>query len=278
MTLKQSLGVIGAPIAHSLSPLLHEFIIRQYDLPFTYSAYHVEKESLAEAVYGAQALGFRGLNVTVPYKKDVMSLLDEIDEFALKVGAVNTILFSEGRITGYNTDVFGFLHSLAVENVSLSDRDVVLLGAGGAARAIVLAAKKGGARSVMIYNRTYEKAAALAEKMGCVAVSQDYFTAIPDHAVIINTTSVGMHPNVNASPLPQTLFRADCLYIDIVYNPQNTLFLQYATHAGAQTVGGIGMLILQGILAMEIWSGKSIDLQQNFGALQDLLRRALGAQ
>ncbi|KAA3655090.1 MAG: shikimate dehydrogenase [Calditrichaeota bacterium] len=275
MNPKQSLGVIGAPIAHSLSPLLHGSLIAKYDFPFTYSAFHVENDMLAEAIYGAQALGFRGLNVTVPYKKAVLPLLDEIDEFALKVGAVNTILFSDGKITGYNTDVFGFLHSLAVENVSLADRDVIVLGAGGAARAIVLAAKNARANSVRIYNRTYEKAVALAEKTGSTVLPEDALKSIPDNAAVINTTSVGMHPHVGESPFPARLFRPDCVYIDIVYNPQNTLFLQHAATVGALSVGGIGMLILQGILAMEIWSGKKIDIQDNFVALRDLLVQAL---
>ncbi|KAA3616000.1 MAG: shikimate dehydrogenase [Calditrichaeota bacterium] len=278
MRFKKPLGVIGTPISHSLSPLLHNYLANEYELPFQYSAYHVDKISLEDAISGARALGFRGLNVTVPHKKNIMPFLDEIDEFALKTGAVNTVLFEDEFTTGYNTDIFGFLDSLAIESVDLSGKNVIVLGAGGAAHAIVFAAKNAGARTINIVNRTHEKAVDLAQKTGCEAINFSKFTETPTGDVVINTTSVGMYPEVTKCPVPQSVFREKCVYVDIVYNPGLTQFLKFAHDSGAKIVSGIGMLIFQGIMAMEIWSGVKIDRQKHFEPLKKLLVNAIENQ
>ncbi len=269
--LKKQLGIIGSPIKHSLSPVLQSYLIEKLDLPFQYSAFEVAKNDLNAAIEGAKALGFRGLNVTLPHKQRIMPLLDEIDAFALETGAVNTVLFSNGVATGYNTDLFGFLDSLRLADVCMTDRDVVVLGAGGAACAIISAAKKESARSINICNRTREKAETLAKKSACRSIDIDDITHSFDNAIVINATSVGMFPDIDETPLPKAAFRKNFIYIDIVYNPQETLFLQHAKAAGAKTVRGLGMLIFQGIMGMEIWSGLKINRKQNWPPLQQLL-------
>lgn len=269
------LGVIGYPLSHTLSPHLHGFLIEKLQLPCSYLAFAVKPQRLREALAGAKALGIAGLNVTVPHKQTVMAHLDQIDAQAQAIGAVNTIRFEHGRAFGTNTDAGGFLQSLHFHNIDLKQREVLILGAGGAAHAIAHAARQAGAASLKIFNRTAKRAEALAKRFDAQAVSAPNIEALPKGAAVINTTSVGMSPASEACPLPESDFRGDLLYIDLVYNPLETKFLQLARHAGATTVDGLGMLIFQGVLALAHWTGREISVDEWYDELRALLVRKM---
>ena len=265
------LGVIGDPIAHSLSPVLHRFLIQQYDLPYCYHAFRVPTEQLEAALLGARALGVTGLNVTLPHKQAVMRWLDEIDAEAQAIGAVNTVVFRQGRLLGTNTDAAGFLQGLQESGVEVRGRTVFVLGAGGAARAVCRAVQQAGAREWYIYNRTRERAEALAAAFGGAAAELELAAALPAGSLVINATRVGMAPEVEASPLPEAQFRADCVYVDLVYNPLRTRFLQQAQAVGAATVDGLGMLIFQGVRSLEIWLEREFDTEEFYQPLRQHL-------
>ena len=268
---KHVLGVIGYPMTHTLSPYLHGFMIEKLGLPASYFAFSVQPERLGDALAGAKALGLTGLNVTVPHKQAVMAHLDEIDARAKAIGAVNTIRFEKGAAFGTNTDAGGFLESLTFNNVSLAGREVLILGAGGAAHAIVYAAQQAGAAAISIFNRTAERAEKLAAHFGVRAVAEADTERLANGAVVINTTSVGMSPKLDACPLPENPFRSDLIYVDLVYNPLKTRFLALAQHAGATTVDGLGMLIFQGAQALSHWMAREIDVQKWYPELRTLL-------
>ncbi|MDQ7051847.1 MAG: shikimate dehydrogenase [candidate division KSB1 bacterium] len=265
------LGVIGDPIAHSLSPTLHRFLIQEYDLPYCYHAFRVPAEQLEMALLGARALGVAGLNVTLPHKQAVMRWLDEIDAEAQAIGAVNTIVFRKGRLLGTNTDAAGFLQSLRESGVGMRGRTVLVLGAGGAARAVCRAVQQAEAQALLIYNRTRERAETLAAAFGGDVAGLEQAMELPAGSLVINATRVGMAPDVEASPLPELLFRPDCVYVDLVYNPLRTRFLQMAQTTGAATVDGLGMLIFQGVRSLEVWLEREFNAAEFYQPLREHL-------
>lgn len=268
---KHVLGVIGYPIGHSFSPLLHAFFIERLGLDAAYHAFAVQPEALPQAIAGARALGIRGLNVTTPHKQAVLPLLDAVDETARQIGAVNTIFFDDDGAAGTNTDAPGLLASLRHAEVALRGRAVVVLGAGGAARAVVYAAKASGAGEVLIYNRTAARARELARVFDAREVALEAVTELPAGSIVVNATSVGMAPQEDASPLPAALMRGDLVYVDLVYNPLQTRFLQQAANAGARTVDGLGMLIFQGAIALGGWMGVTVPVAEMHGEVKALL-------
>jgi len=279
----QKFGVFGYPINHSLSPAMHTAAFSALGMnDCEYKAYAVPPENLEEAVLKAQADGFKGLNITIPHKEKILlSSVVEPDAFAKKVGAVNTLLFSGGRIKGYNTDALGAIAALEYGGAEMGGKNILIIGAGGAARSISFLF--GERQNCMkIINRTAEKAVNLAaeinEKTGNQNVSGSGFSTAWDDLkkadIIIQTTELGMGKYENISFFDQLKTEASdekkkmiskCLkpetvVFDIVYNPQETKFLKEAREAGAQTMNGMMMLVFQGALAFEIWTGKKPDI------------------
>ncbi len=265
------LGVIGDPIEHSLSPVLHNFLMDKLRLRGCYHAFRVQAHELNAAIKGAQALGFRGLNVTVPHKTSVVQYIDELDALAQSVGAVNTLVFEQGKILGSNTDIPGFLQSLEWAGEHLQGRDIMIIGAGGAARAVVRAAIEARAENILLANRTRARAASLAQEVQARVVDLNEVKGLRPGSVVVNATPVGMWPKSNDSPLPAEFFRPDLIYMDLVYNPLKTQYLQYAHSAGAKTIDGLGMLIFQGILALEKWLEIHVDTDSIYGELRNHL-------
>ena len=258
------LGVIGHPVEHTSSPAMHNAALAALELDCVYVAFHVRPDELERAVAGMRGLGIGGLNVTVPHKVGVMAHLDEISEEARAIGAVNTIANRNGRLSGYNTDAYGVMESLRQEGgLEHLPPKVVLLGAGGAARAILYALLQcEEVEEIVLLNRTVEKAEALAGDLDPDATKVrvgglEQRADICKAGLLINSTSVGMHPNEDASPVED----ADCLHdgllvLDIVYNPLQTQLMCQAVARGARALNGLGMLIFQGARSFEIWTGR----------------------
>jgi shikimate dehydrogenase len=258
--------LIGDPVAHTMSPVMHNAAFAKLDLDYAYLPFRVKPEDLSRAVSGLRALNVVGFNVTIPHKVAVMPLLDELDPLAEKIGAVNTVVNANGVLEGYNTDASGFLQALVERGIQPSDKNIVLLGAGGAARAIAYILIQRNAR-LTILNRRQELdwaeaiAANIKKDIGKdIAV----FELLPDHLekalanadILVNATSVGMSPESEISLVPARLIRSGLVAVDIVYNPVRTKLLRDAAAAGAVIIEGLDMLVWQGALAFEKWTGR----------------------
>ncbi|OPH58645.1 shikimate dehydrogenase [Paenibacillus ferrarius] len=254
-------GVFGDPIRHSRSPIMLNRAFQEANINAVYAAFHVRPDELGDAVRGIRALGYRGINVTIPHKVEVMQYLDEIDEGAQIVGAVNTIVNENGKLIGYNTDGIGYVRSLLEETgIELTGKSVLLLGAGGAARGVAYALAKEGAGCIYIANRTKERAVELAETISvytkAIGLGLDELGEVVDGVqFVLNTTSAGMHPHVDELPMPTELLREHHLVSDLIYNPRITRLLREAEAKGARIHGGLGMFIYQGAFAFEYWTG-----------------------
>ncbi len=274
-------GVIGWPIHHSLSPLMQNAAIEALGLNWVYTAMAVEPARVPEAVAGARALGFAGLNVTIPHKEAVLPLLDELAEDARAIGAVNTIHFDGGHAIGHNTDAEGFTRTLAEEaGFNLAGQTMLQLGAGGAGRAMLAGAALAGARRVLIYDIRAEAAAELARQMAAqlpacqfeaVAGEGALPAAAAAAALIANATPLGMKPE-DPLPLDGRLLESRHVVFDAVYNPYRTALIAAAEDQGARTVSGLGMLARQGWKSLSIWTGMIPDEQ----LMLRTLRQALG--
>jgi shikimate dehydrogenase len=252
-------GVLGDPVSHSLSPVMHNAAFKAMGMNCEYHAFRVSTENLEKALHGAHALGFGGLNLTIPLKEKALDIVKPT-ELANQIGAVNTVDFKEG-IAGYNTDGIGANMALSHAGIEIKGTNVLLLGAGGAARAIAFQLAKKGA-CVTIANRTIERAEALVKdviKIGKARVSgyEDIKDIIQDSDILINSTSVGMYPKISETIVTSEMMHKELTVFDIVYNPQNTLLLKEAKKAGAATIDGVMMLVFQGAESFKIWTGRT---------------------
>ncbi|GBE54109.1 MAG TPA: shikimate dehydrogenase [Euryarchaeota archaeon] len=260
-------AVIGSPIEHSISPEIHNSSFSELKLNYVYVAYRVERLYLREAVEGFKALGYSGVNVTIPHKIEIMSYLEEISPESKEIGAVNTIVFKNSRATGYNTDGTGALLALREAGVKVENSRVVILGYGGAARAIAITlAMRGNIESIAIAGRNVKKAGTLAEdikKLGIPAQSCSITgveNIIKDSNILINSTPVGMSPETEETLLTREKLHSELAVMDIVYTPLETRLLKEAKKAGCRTVDGLGMLIHQAAEAERLWLGVEPDI------------------
>jgi len=260
-------AVIGCPIRHSLSPIIQNVAFRHHGLNAVYVAFEVE--DLASAIKGVRSLGIKGLSVTVPHKVKIMSFLDGIDETAKEIGAVNTVVNQDGKLLGFNTDWLGVLLALKEEG-EISGKKFVVLGAGGAARAVVYALVKEGA-GVVILNRTYEKGVALAKEFNVDALPLNQLSKIEAYG-LINTTSVGMWPKIDETLVPSYILKHFSLVMDIVYHPFKTRLLQEAEEMGCKTVVGLKMLVYQGAEQFKLWTEKAAPVNEMFDAAKKALK------
>ncbi|MDR9853105.1 shikimate dehydrogenase [Paenibacillus sp. VCA1] len=255
------LGVIGDPIAHSKSPVMHQAALEALGLPGAYVPMHVKTGQVKDAIAGIKALGFRGINVTIPHKLEVIPHLDHLDETALRIGAVNTIVNDQGVLTGYNTDGIGYVRSLKEEAApDLKGKKIVVLGAGGAARGIIYALSLENPDRIYVANRTVDKAEAMAAEWKDLAdirgISMMQLPeCLKDADILINTTSVGMHPNMAHTPVDTDLIPEGIVVSDLIYNPLQTKLLAESAQKGCIVHGGLGMFVNQGAYALEYWTG-----------------------
>lgn len=259
-------GLIGWPLEHSLSPAMHNAAFAELGIDWAYLPLPVHPDNVKQALKGLAALNFVGVNVTVPHKQAVMRYIDELSDAARLTGAVNTIHIKEGRFYGYNTDTYGFLNALIEAGCHPKGLRVAVLGAGGAARAVVFALARAEAKSITVINRTQERAAFLVDdladafpnsQINSTPFTQEALTSLKDSIeLVINATSVGMYPDIDASPWPADVsLPRQALVYDLVYNPLETLLLKQAKSASLTAIDGLGMLIHQGAYAFETWTG-----------------------
>ncbi|MDM5359803.1 shikimate dehydrogenase [Peribacillus sp. RS7] len=276
--MKKIYGVMGDPIAHSMSPDIHNDAFEKENIEAVYHHFHVTNEGLNDAVKGMKALGIEGFNITIPHKTSIIPFLDEVDELALAIGAVNTVVNKNGRFIGYNTDGKGFFKSLCDEiSGDIKAKKTLVIGAGGAARAIYFTLVKEGVKQVDIANRTKERAAQLVSDCPYDKVSKalsiiEAEESLSQYDLIIQTTSSGMSPELDHSPLKVDQLKTGAIVSDIIYNPLHTKLLREAGEKGAETQNGLGMFINQAALAFEIWTG----IMPDTARMTDIVLNKLG--
>jgi len=260
------LGIIGFPVSHSLSPLMHNAVFESMGMDYCYLPLEVEPSRLRSALSAVRHLRFRGLNVTIPHKQRIMAFLDEITPEAELIGAVNTVEIRKGRLIGHNTDGRGFLKSLREDaGVSVRGNRILILGAGGAARAVAFQSALEGAASVQIANRSPARAAGLVRDLArpplrySASAVRWSGSSLKDGAsnadIIINATAVGLKKG-DPSPLPAGVIKPEQVVLDLIYSPPVTSLIRQAIRSGAKAVNGLGMLVHQGALSFEIWTGR----------------------
>ena len=260
-------GVFAHPVGHSLSPVMHNRAFEATGHNGAYLAFDVP--DITSAAAAARALNIRGLSITIPHKVAVMPLLDDLDPMVRKIGAVNTVVNREGRLTGYNSDGLGVVSALK-EKTPIENKTVVIIGAGGAARAIGFSLKAEGAR-VTIVNRSHKRGAALARDLDAPFLPLADFRR-PMYHILINTTPVGMTPHVDAMPVGEHMLEPGMVVMDIVYNPLATLLLKTAAKRGCTTVDGAAMFVYQGAFQFELWTGKKAPV----AVMRETVMNALG--
>jgi shikimate dehydrogenase len=262
-------GVIGDPVEHTLSPVLHNAAFEALKLDCVFLAFRVLPIEVKNALSGIRALGIRGLNVTMPHKNAVIPFLDEVDEAAKFIGSVNTILNDNGKLRGFSTDGVGALKALKENGENLSGKKLLLLGGGGAAKAIAYSLIKE-VDELVLLNRTREKTWILAEGLSSRFHKKVTFDVLTPSAlkkslqtadVLINATSVGMHQNATQSVVNPEWLKPNLTVMDIVYSPVETELAKNAKIAGAKVISGVEMLIYQGAASFEIWTGKTAPIE-----------------
>jgi shikimate dehydrogenase len=276
MTTAKHAGVIGWPIEHSRSPLIHGHWLKRYRIEGSYTKQAVKPEDFGAFVRGFSARGFAGANVTVPHKEAAFALAEVVEPAALAVGAANTLWLENGRLHATNTDTYGFMTHLAstVPDWQARDRPVALLGAGGAARAIAYGFLQAGVGEVHLFNRTRNRAEDLARHFGPKVKVHDWFEReklVADACVLVNTTTLGMAKS-GALDMSLSPLRSDAVVVDIVYVPLETQLLKQAAARGLRTVDGLGMLLHQAVPGFEKWFGRRPEVTAE---LRDLIVRDL---
>lgn len=265
-------GLLGYPLKHSRSPHMHNTAFEKLGLDYVYMAFEVQDGFIKEGLDAMKILNARGCNVTMPHKHKVVELLDEVSEDARIIGSVNTVFNDNGKLIGYNTDGRGFVKALDEDGVDFKDKKIVMVGAGGAARAVAIQLAFDGAGEIVMMNRTLSTAEEIMDTINTnIPTSKGRALEIDetvlkeelkDAAILINCTSLGMKSTIDQSIIstPDTLHK-DLFVADIVYDPLKTKFLSIAEEAGCRTMNGISMMIYQGALAFKIWTGEDMPVE-----------------
>lgn len=270
-------ALLGSPVAHSISPLMHNEAFQLLDLDYTYLCFEVNEETLPAAVDGLKACGIRGFNLTMPNKNKIVEFLDELSPAARLIGAVNTVVNDDGHLIGYNTDGVGYMQAVKDAGYDITGKTITIMGAGGAATAICAQAALDGVEKIHIFaretSRFWDRTQKLAENINstlpCKAVLHEnkdtaaLAQAISESALLLNATSVGMAPNTEGTIIEDTsLYHPDLIVSDVIYNPRETRFLKEAREAGCRTFNGMYMLLYQGAEAFRLWTGKEMPVKE----------------
>lgn len=258
------LCVIGSPIEHSMSPIMHNAALRDMELNWIYLAFDIKSNQLNDAIKGFKALDIKGINVTIPHKERIIRFMDEIDPLAKKIGAINAIKNENGNLLGRNTDAAGAKKALSDSGCPIKDKNILIIGAGGAARAIGFALADD-CNSISIFNRTEKNASVLAEEIGnktqvnvegFLLSERNLKKKLDSIDILINTTPIGMYPHISESPINKELLNSDIFVFDVIYNPLRTKLMKDSIDIGCKALGGLDMLINQGVIAFEWWTNK----------------------
>lgn len=284
-------GLIGNPVGHSISPFIHNTLAQKLGINLAYVTFKVESGDVKTAVKGAYALNIKGMNVTVPHKQEVMGALVKVDELAKNIGAVNTLVRVEGGFKGYNTDYLGIKRQLVCDGIDIEGREVIILGAGGASRAVTFMCATTGASRVYLLNRSVDKAQRLADDVN-VYIGKDCVKAMPldgykkltgfggagKKYIVIQTTSKGLYPDVDGTPIEDVAFY-DMVEaaVDIIFNPSQTRFMKLCREHGARAYNGLEMLLYQGVAAFELWNGVSVP-DELCRELYTLMKKEMGQE
>lgn len=247
-------GLIGESLGHSISPQIHSMLMENMGIAGHYSLFQVQKHRMSEAVYGLSAIGAVGANVTIPYKVSIIEYLDSLSQEAQKIGAVNTISFKDGEITGYNTDYHGFKKALEAASIEITRKKAVILGTGGASKAVLQCLMDSGASDIMLVSRSSGNV----QDGNIKTISYEELHSVRGWDIIINCTPVGMYPNIDAAPIDKKVVGSFSSAVDLIYNPSETLFLKYARQLGMPHANGLYMLVSQAAAAQEIWQDANI--------------------
>lgn len=274
-------GLIGNPVEHTLSPMIHNTLAERMGHNLVYVPFPVEMGKTAQAIAGALALNILGLNVTVPYKSEVIENLQDIDTLARDIGAVNTLVRTDGGYKGYNTDMEGLYRAMLSEGVSIEGEQIILLGAGGAARAVAYLCATKGADKVYLLNRTFDKAQTVAAEVNnrtgrevIIPMPTENYVTLPDGKYLaIQGTSVGLAPNVNDAVIEDSAFyKMLHTGFDLIYSPWETKFMRLTKEHGGQAYNGLKMLLYQGIIAYELWNDVQVS-EEDAQAVYEKLRK-----
>jgi shikimate dehydrogenase len=251
--MNKNFGLIGENLGHTYSPFIHSRILNKLDIKGHYGVYEVKKANLRNVVSGLKALGFSGVNVTIPYKVDIIDYLDLLSEEATKIGAVNVIKIDKDDTSiGYNTDYYGFGMMLGKYDVEIKDKNILILGTGGASRAVIQYLIDNSVGDITIASRNPETASL--KYKGHKIIGYQDISEVTDCSILINTTPIGMFPNVKESPISRQYLKNFKYAIDLVYNPSETLFLKEAKDEGLRAINGLYMLVAQAVKSQEIWN------------------------
>lgn len=276
-------GLIGNPVEHTVSPTIHNTLASDLGINMVYVPFHVEKGQLEAAVKGAYGLNIRGCNVTVPYKSDVIEYLSDIDDLAHKIGAVNTLVRTEGGYKGYNTDITGLLRAMKSDNVPIENEKIVILGAGGVGRAVAFMCAVNGAGKIYLLNRTADKAKQVADEVNhavgkeCVtAMAMSDYTQLSENGyIVIQSTSVGLFPNADDVVIDDNdFYKKIKAGYDLIYRPWETKFMKLVKENGGVAYNGLKMLLYQGIDAFELWNGCKVP-DENALKIYELMKKSV---
>ena len=269
------MALIGSPVGHSGSPAMYNFSFRHHNLDYAYMAFDIKEDQVPAALDAIRLFKMRGANVTMPCKNEVAKHMDELSPAARIIGAVNTIVNEDGKLVGHITDGIGFVRNLKEHGVDVKGKKMVVLGAGGAATAILVQAALDGVAEINVFNvrdnffsRAEEIVAKLNERTECKVTLHDFDdpeilrASIADSAILVNGTSVGMAPNVDRTIITDTsMFHKDLFVFDVIYNPQETRLLREAKEAGCKTGNGMYMLLYQGAASFKLWTGEEMPVE-----------------
>ncbi|MBP1045672.1 shikimate dehydrogenase [Enterococcus sp. BWM-S5] len=270
------IGLFADPIRHSVSPMIQNTALQALEIDAVYLAFELGEERLTQAIDSIRALDMLGANLSMPHKMAAVPMMDELSEAAKLVGAINTIVNENGKLTGYTTDGTGFMRSLKDQEIDIIGKKMTIIGAGGAATAIIVQAALDGVKEIAVYNRRDEFFEKVKEKLIYIEKNTDCSIHLHDlteqeeltkdileSGLLVNATGVGMKPNLDASPIEDfTMLRADLPVYDVIYTPRETRLLKEAKARGAKTMNGLGMLLYQGAAAFELWTGKEMPIEK----------------
>lgn len=268
-------GLFATPIRHSVSPMIHNKAFETLGIDAVYLAFDLGEKDLSTAIASIKSLDMLGANLSMPHKMAAVPMMDELSEAAQLIGAVNTILHQDGKLIGHNTDGIGFMSSLKVKGIEVLQKKITVIGAGGAATAIIVQAALDGVKEIAVFNRKDDffqkiqnKLAVISKKTGCdiqlydLADQKQLAQEVAESRLLVNATGVGMSPQLAATPIEDfSIIHSDLAVYDVIYTPRETRFLKQAKERGVVTSNGLGMLLYQGAAAFELWTGQKMPIE-----------------